>query len=114
MLSLTRAIGENQPDLRFLRGALRQFRMPLYKCRTPDGYANTQTTWLNPVAITHRLSLATLMSRGRGGSGNAVDADQLGITLGHPFSDQTQTVVESSPPRLRAALMLGSPEFMYR
>lgn len=43
-----------------------------------------------------------------------LDAAQLSIALGHPFSAKTQQAIAASPPQLRAALMLGSPEFMRR
>jgi len=40
------------------------------------------------------------------------NADALQATLGNPFSPQTQAALAAAQPRLRAALMLGSPEFM--
>jgi uncharacterized protein (DUF1800 family) len=43
-----------------------------------------------------------------------LDAKQLSIVLGNPFSVKTQQAIATSPPPLRAALMLGSPEFMRR
>jgi hypothetical protein len=43
-----------------------------------------------------------------------IDATQLAKTLGQPFSIKTQQAIAASPAQLRAALMLGSPEFMHR
>jgi uncharacterized protein (DUF1800 family) len=40
------------------------------------------------------------------------DPALLEATLGHPFSAQTTAALDAARPRLRAALMLGSPEFM--
>ncbi len=40
------------------------------------------------------------------------DPEQLQDTLGHPFSAQTVAALDAARPKLRAALMLGSPEFM--
>ena len=40
------------------------------------------------------------------------DPAQLQATLGNPFSSQTAAALDAARPRLRAALMLGSPEFM--
>ncbi len=39
--------------------------MPLYGCQTPDGYKNTQASWLNPDAMTRRISFATSLASGR-------------------------------------------------
>ena len=114
VLSLIRATGDKPMNLKFLVGTLHQLSMPLYRCRTPNGYANTEAVWLNPDAMTRRVSLATFVANGRGRPGKRVNAGQLNTTLGSPFSNQTRSVLEDNPPSLRAALMLGSPEFSYR
>ncbi len=114
---------------------LQQLGMPLFGCLTPDGYKNTEDIWLNPDAMTRRLSFATLLANGSlplGGmlgnkdlmpnqvlnnhstQSNPVDALQLATTVGNSFSQQTETTLSTSPPQLRAALILGSPEFMRR
>lgn len=95
-------------------GMLNQLGMPLFGCRTPDGYANTQAEWLNPEAVTRRVSLATALSRGRGRQGKPADVNQVQQTIGDRISPQTKSVIDASPQRLRAALLLGSPELMYR
>jgi hypothetical protein len=41
-----------------------------------------------------------------------LDADQLAVTLDGLLSAQTRAAVADADPRLRAALMLGSPDFM--
>jgi uncharacterized protein (DUF1800 family) len=117
-----------------LIGVLQQLGMPLYGCVTPDGYKNTADVWLNPDAMTRRVSFATALASGRlpaldGTKGKQatldsnqlpglalppIDAVQLSATLGHAFSGQTQQAIAASPPNLRAALILGSPEFMRR
>jgi uncharacterized protein (DUF1800 family) len=43
-----------------------------------------------------------------------VDADLLLSTLGESVSTKTRTAVAQSDPALRAALVLGSPDFMHR
>jgi hypothetical protein len=43
-----------------------------------------------------------------------VDVAALANTLGNSFSEKTRSAIASSPVQLRAALILGSPEFMYR
>ncbi len=42
------------------------------------------------------------------------DPLELAATAGNSFSVSTRDAIESAPPQLRAALMLGSPEFMMR
>lgn len=96
-------------DWRSITAILQQLAMPLYGCPTPDGYKNTQATWLNPDAMTRRLSFVTSLARKY-----QIDATQLSQNLGNNFGTKTQTAIADSPPRLRAALILGSPEFMYR
>jgi uncharacterized protein (DUF1800 family) len=92
-----------------LDGVLQQMGMPLYRCPTPDGYKNTEAAWLNPEGMTRRISFATALGRMPG-----VDADRLTATLGNPFGPNTQQIIATSDPGLRAALMLGSPEFNRR
>jgi len=48
------------------------------------------------------------------GSTPPVDAATLLATLGPAISDKTRRAVENTPPELRAALVLGSPDFMRR
>ncbi len=109
--------------------------MPLYGCPTPDGYKNTEAAWLSPEATTLRVSQATAI--GNGGHlplaaaepnsqmsspavvpvadktpQSPVDAAALETLLAPILSPRTQTVIDESDPRLRAALILGSPDFM--
>jgi uncharacterized protein (DUF1800 family) len=48
------------------------------------------------------------------GSTPPVDAATLLATLGPTISDKTRAAVTNAPPALRAALVLGSPDFMRR
>ena len=93
---------------------LRQLKMLPYACPTPNGYPNTQEAWLNPDAMLRRLSFATAIANGRLLGGKRVNAQQLANTLDNNWSSKTQQVLKTSPPRLRSALILGSPEMMYR
>ncbi len=43
-----------------------------------------------------------------------LDATALTATLGNAFSSKTRDAIETAPPQLRAAMVLGSPEFMMR
>ena len=48
------------------------------------------------------------------GSTPPVDFGALLATLGPAISDKTRGAIATSPPALRAALVLGSPDFMHR
>jgi hypothetical protein len=41
-----------------------------------------------------------------------LSADQLLVTLGSSISDHTRAAIAAGQPALRAALVLGSPDFM--
>ena len=107
VVSAVRATGMEMRNPTAIASALQQLGMPLYGCPTPDGYKNTEAAWLNPDAMTRRVSFATAIgtgkmqagAQGRKGVGgqNAlvlqssppVDAGQLVQTLGDRFSDST-------------------------
>lgn len=93
-------------------GFLRQLGMPLYGCSSPDGYQNTQDAWLNPDTMIRRSSLTIPLSRGRLNENKPVDPEKLVETLGDIFSAHTQNVINQSESNIKAALILGSPEFM--
>lgn len=130
-------------NVRPVAGALVQLGMPLYGYQTPDGYKNTRDAWLNPDAMTRRLSFATALGAGqaridrpppqengaladlRGGPAMAatpvsaspprpLDYNRLIRALGGHLSATTEAAIAAAPPQLRAALVLGSPEFMNR
>jgi len=123
VVSAIRATGIKVNNFRPLYGILQQLGMPLYGYLTPDGYKNTQDAWLNSDAMTRRLSFATALVSDRlplqelaqtaMATNQPVDALRLANTLGNNFSAQTQSAIAASPPQLRAALILGSPEFMH-
>jgi uncharacterized protein (DUF1800 family) len=52
--------------------------------------------------------------RGRGVATEPPDPARLVRTLGDSFSVRTRDAVSAAPPHLRAAMLLGSPEFMMR
>lgn len=114
VVSLLRAANISPPDLKQVAGNIAQMGMPIYGCITPDGYKNTRETWLSPDAMMRRVSLATSIGNGFLNNKQSVDSNQLSQTLDNSFSSKTQEVVNSSPPRLKAGLMLGSPEMLNR
>jgi uncharacterized protein (DUF1800 family) len=125
-----------------LVATMNQLGMPLYGCQTPDGYKNTQDAWLNPDALTRRIAFATALAAGKLPLANrpalvptparmnksmdramdgapvagmpALDALRLQSTLGGAISSRTLGTVAASAEPLRAAMLLGSPDFMQR
>jgi uncharacterized protein (DUF1800 family) len=94
-----------------------QLGMPLYGCQTPDGYKNTQDAWLNPGALTRRIAFATALAEGRlplDGELVPLDPARLQATLVGALSRTTLDTVARNPDQLRAAMLLGSPDFMQR
>jgi len=114
VISLVRSADLQDVNLSAINGILGQMGMPVYGCITPDGYKNTQEAWLNPDGMLRRLSLATTVANGKLDKSEPLDPVQLSKTLGNNFSEKTKKVIETTPPNLRADLILGSPEMMYR
>jgi uncharacterized protein (DUF1800 family) len=139
-ISAVRASGLPVSNTRPIRGTIGLLGMPIYGCLTPDGYKNTQAAWLNPSAMTQRLNFATALSSGRlplnqqqpvnkmeqmDGTNrpqpvaqsnriSPLEAKNLIDTLDPIISANTRNSIEASPVPIRAALVLGSPEFMRR
>jgi uncharacterized protein (DUF1800 family) len=134
-ISVVRATGIDVHNTQPIINLLEQLAMPVYGCQTPDGYKNTADLWLNPDAITRRLSFATAIASGniplsrlpmpknqmsvnirpqQNSPRIAVDTEQLINTLGNAFSAKTQNAIATNSPQIRSALILGSPEFMRR
>ena len=105
VVSAERASAAPLGEIKPIMGVLNRLGMPLYGCQTPDGYKNTQDAWLNPDALSRRIAFATALSP-------QLDPAALQLALGGAISAKTQTTVAASPPKLRAALLLGSPDFM--
>jgi uncharacterized protein (DUF1800 family) len=144
VVSAARAMGVAVRNVGPLVGTMAQLGMPLYGCPTPNGYKDTREAWLNPEAMMLRLSFATALGAGRlpldrlpdarpaergmtamvQGRGVAPpeprgtlppqDLGALLATLGPRLGAATRAAIDASPDSLRAALVLGSPEFMTR
>ncbi|HEY1151830.1 MAG TPA: DUF1800 domain-containing protein [Pseudoduganella sp.] len=107
VVSAARASAAPLTDVKPLLGTLNRLGQPLYGCQTPDGYKNTQDAWLNPDALSRRIAFATTLAP------NA-DAQALQAALGPAITPRTAALVAASPDKLRAAMLLGGPDFMQR
>jgi len=115
VVSALRAAQVTPSEPQPLFGQLRQLGQPIYGIETPDGYKQIETAWLNPDAMARRLSFATALGSGRLGKDQiSIDEAKLRSTLGQTLTPQTEKALASADPRLRVALLLGSPDFMYR
>jgi len=126
VVSAVRASGVPVANVGPLVNTMSQLGMPLYGCQTPDGYKNTQDAWLNPDALTRRIAFATALAGGRlplaappaempaETKPAPLDPARLQATLAGSISARTQAIVQRNPDNLRAAMLLGSPDFMQR
>ena len=115
VISAMRASGQTVENYRPLATAMAQLGMPLYGCLTPDGYKNTQEAWLDSNSMLARITFATRLASGNlpiNAKHPPLDAQELEKTLGDNFSPSTREALKKNPQRLRAGLILGSPEFM--
>ena len=113
LVSLVRMGEIEQPNLKRIQGMLKQLSMPVYMYPPPTGYSNTQSAWLNPQGMLQRTSLATAIANGNLNKNYTVKPKKLKANLGE-ISQHTKRVIAKSPPKLRSALMMGSPQAMYR
>jgi uncharacterized protein (DUF1800 family) len=114
VVALSRATGDTSPNYPPIFATLADMGMPIFSCVTPDGYKNTKEAWLNPDGMLRRLNLATTVANGRHNNNKAIDSQKLTQTLGNKFSAATEKAIAESSKKLRSALILGSPEMMYR
>jgi uncharacterized protein (DUF1800 family) len=84
-------------------------RLPLQRADDPDMPAGNALK-----AMERQADRAVNGGQPVEGSTSPVDAATLLATLGPAISGQTRRAVEDAPPPLRAALLLGSPDFMRR
>ena len=137
LLSAARAAEVTVKNPRPLLNAMARLGQPLYGCQTPDGYQDTADKWLSPDATMIRAGFAVALANGNlpvgddpapaemmaqpvaaatdsGGKREPVEAAPVERLLGPVLSANTKTVVAEAPPAQRAALLLGSPDFMRR
>ena len=114
VVSLVRASNIRDFKLERLENILSSLGMPVYSCVTPDGYKNTETAWLNPDTMLRRLSFAVNIANGGLNKSQKPSWQQLQQTLGSKLTNKTKKAIAPQPNHLKSALILGSPEMMYR
>ena len=114
LASLVRMGEIKDPDLKRVRGMLYQLSMPVFQCVTPNGYKNIKAAWLNPQAMLQRVSLATAISRGVLDENSKPKRETVEQNMGQISAATKQVVDKTSSKGLGTALIMGSPEAMYR
>jgi uncharacterized protein (DUF1800 family) len=114
IVSTMRATGAHPDDYTKVAQYLKLQGEPLYGCLTPDGYKNVREAWLNPDALLHRANFAVDYTTGhfRGVNPGQIDSADLYNTIGLRLAPATVGTIDQAPENLKAALLLGSPEFM--
>lgn len=113
IVSLVRISEIEQPDYNRIRGMISSLSMPIYSCIPPTGYKNTQDVWLNSQAMLQRIGFAAAIANASLNKQDPVEYQKIETNLGK-LSAHTTKVIAKSPGKLRPALILGSPEAMYR
>jgi uncharacterized protein (DUF1800 family) len=116
VVSAARASGLSASAVQPLNAVLKDLGQPIYGCLTPDGYACTQSAWLDPNGLLRRLEFAMRLGAGEFGAANEalgpVEPDTLRELLKPALSSTTLSVTAGLPREKRAGAILGSPEFM--
>lgn len=113
LVSLVRMSEIEQPDFKRLRAMSHNLSMPIHKCAPPTGYKNTQDAWLNPQATLQRIGFASAIARKSLNPDYPIQYQRLKANFGQ-LTERTEQVLAGSSPGMRTALILGSPEGMYR
>jgi uncharacterized protein (DUF1800 family) len=134
VVSVARATGLDPRNGAPLAEQLKLLGQPIYSCVTPDGYACTETAWLDPDAMMRRISFAVKFGSGAymqsyladvgygtmgkpvrlqpTGGGTPLPSDGLIRMLSPILTAKTRATVAKAADADRAGLILGSPEFM--
>lgn len=114
VISVMRMSDMQKPNFTPIIASLRDLEMRPYYCVTPDGYKNIQSAWLSSSAMMNRVHFATLIADSKT-SNNAQISDNSLMPVVHNFlSNKTLNTVKSVDRKWQTALILGSPEMMYK
>ncbi len=94
--------------------ALRDLQMRPYYCLTPDGYKNTQDAWLSADGMMKRVNFALRVGEGKLNNKSEINSSELVKTLSNFLSEKTIKAIKDSDKKWQSALILGSPEMMYK
>lgn len=98
-----------QGDTTMLQKAVAQMGEPLYRCLTPNGYSNTNDQWQNSDALLKRIDFSKRLS----GFLDDKAPDTIMTAMGKTWTPNTLNTAQNAEPRMKTALLLSSPEFMF-
>lgn len=101
------------PPINAMITRLRDLEMLPYNCITPDGYKVTKDVWLSPDAMIKRVDFASFVTQEKR-KNNKNDSFHILKSLTDFFSTKTTTTIKNSEPKWQTALIMGSPEMMYK
>ncbi len=120
--SALRATNASVTNARSFVGAISNIGEPLYQCQPPTGYDDLSRVWINTGTLVSRLNFAQSLTA-NGANAAKLDLprtdEDLGrfarAILGGDLSARTQeALIAKMPLTMRAAMVLGSPEFQHR
>ncbi|WP_017296382.1 DUF1800 domain-containing protein [Geminocystis herdmanii] len=114
VISVMRMSNIKKSNFNPIIASLKDLEMRPYYCVTPDGYKNIQSAWLSPSAMMNRVRFATLVADSKMGNTSQINGEQLIPLIDNFLSKQTLNTVKSVDRKLQSALILGSPEMMYK
>ncbi|MGH6889577.1 MAG: DUF1800 domain-containing protein [Rhizomicrobium sp.] len=119
IVSAARAAGLSPAAVEPLVDILQGLGQPLYGCISPDGYACTESAWLDPNALLRRIAFATRLGAGAygapampGGEPAPLDPARIEQTVMPALDRSTLAIIAEIPRNRRAGAILGSPDFM--
>ena len=116
VVSAARATATSPAAVQPLNAVLEDLGQPTYGCISPDGYACTQSAWLDPNGLLRRLSFAMRLGAGEfhlaNGDFEPINPEPLHEMLEPVLSRATLSALTETPHEKRAGAILGSPEFM--
>ena len=92
-MSALRAVGATPDTTAGLAGLVTRLGQPLYRHEAPNGYPETQESWVNAGALLSRLNIALAFAAGRI-PGAAVDPNRV-VGLNHDPHDMVVRVNEA-------------------
>lgn len=119
VVSAARAAGLSPAAVRPFVYTLQDLGQPLYGCISPDGYACTQSAWLDPNALLRRIAFAAELGAGTYGvsemadrTPDPLDPVRVEQTVMPALDRSALAIIAEMPKDRRAGAILGSPDFM--
>ncbi|MBV2149871.1 DUF1800 domain-containing protein [Sphingobium sp. AS12] len=112
-MSAMRALGTREMQSQAVTGLLTQLGQPVWRPGSPAGWDDVAASWIGPDAIMRRVEAAERMA---GRTGDMIDARRRAVQIfPAALSDATaQAIAHAESPKQGLALLLVSPESMWR